>query len=328
MHAASGFVPGKLMLAGEYAVLGPGGRALAVAVGELVHWQTAPGPPSLVLQAYDRVFRWQPGRPAPAGIAAYAVAAATAFAAIGLPLSSPVQLRAAGRLGGRKLGLGTSAGVVVATGEAIAAAHGRAFDLALLRACDDAHRAAQGGRGSGYDVFAMGQGHVSRYDRQARSVQALAWPHGLSAIALYAGQGANTRDAIGGRVQADDVTAGAIAAAERGLAAALAMADISAVLAAVDAAEAAFARLASTSTWLTSAGLQRVAAHVAAFGGHYRTSGAGGGDCGLGFFVSRHDADDAARAWHANGGLVVATLPDDLRDGGLVAAAEDATHAQ
>ena len=161
-------VPGKLMLAGEYAALAPGARAVALAVGRHLEVTTAPAPwPELASPAIG-LTDWPLFEERPTGdrVVDAVLSVARAF------------LRAEGRalarrryvvrselsgLGHPKPGLGSSAaasvglmaaflaaaGLAVAddTDAADAAGRTRVRGLALL-----AHLMAQGFRGSGYDV--------------------------------------------------------------------------------------------------------------------------------------------------------------------------------
>lgn len=308
----SGAVPGKLMLAGEYAVLAAGGFAIAGATVELARWRWQPGPAQVELAAYGQRWSWRPGETAPAGIGGFVDAALGRFAADGVALHGALTLEIGGQVGGRKLGLGTSAAAVVATGRGLCAGAGRPFGIGALRACDDAHRAAQDGKGSGYDVFAIGAGGLARYDRSGRRVEPLRWPAGLHAVALYAGSGADTRIAIGGRIQPDAADIESIAAAERALWRALLQGDAANCLAALGQAEEAFGQLRRRSPWLQHPGLAAIAELCTAGGGVARTSGAGGGDCALGCFTDAAAAAAVAAAWEAAGGVVVAAWPDAL----------------
>lgn len=312
MTTHRGEVPGKLMLAGEYAVLHAPACAVAGATVPLVRWLLTPAATgTITVHAYGQVFLWRPGDPAPQGIAGFVEATVQAFGADALATHA-LTLEVGGQVGGHKLGLGTSAAVAVATGRAICAARGVPFDGAALRRCEHAHRAAQGGRGSGYDVFAIGAGGLSRYDRTNARVERLRWPDGLFAVALYAGSGADTREAIGGRIQPGPDDIERIGTAERGVAEAFRDGDAAGCLRAIAHAEAAFAPLVARSTWLQHAGLAAIAETVARAGGVMRTSGAGGGDCALGVFDSVAAREAAADAWEAGGGLVVARWPEAL----------------
>ncbi|MEO9014351.1 MAG: hypothetical protein ABI275_03425, partial [Terrimesophilobacter sp.] len=96
------------------------------------------------------------------------------------------------RAGGHKLGLGSSAAVAVALTAALARAvglqldRGEVFDLA-----NAAHRAAQGGAGSGGDVAASTYGGVLRYVRDATPTP-LIWPDGLTMLVVATGTGSST----------------------------------------------------------------------------------------------------------------------------------------
>ncbi len=326
----AGDVPGKLMLAGEYAVLHDG-HAVAAAVGRLVRWQlTTPAasdhsdPGTVTLHAFDRTVVWGSDEPAPAGLGHFVAAALDAGAAAGLPLHAALELTVRTGPAGQKLGLGSSAAVVVATLRALAAGAGRTFDAALLRLADDAHRAAQAGKGSGYDVFAIGGGGLGLYDRAARTWTPLAWPAGLFGVALFSGAGADTRDAIGGQVRPTEGELAAIAAGADALTRALRAGDGGATLDALAACEAAFQAMATRQPWLSTPGLRAISTLAASHGGVARTSGAGGGDSAVCVFPSAALRDAAQAAWAEVGGVAVARLGEDLSPTAPAAAAHAA----
>ncbi len=163
--------PGKLYLAGEYAVLW-GGVARVLATGPRAWALLRPRPDRLVQLVLEE--GRLTGASTPAGVRWDAeVPPAFHFAARAIDLA----YRAAGLEGpgfsvafspsptsaGRKLGLGSSARATVLAVEAARLALGASFDtlkLALL-----AHADAQGGKGSGGDVAACFAGGVVAYRR-------------------------------------------------------------------------------------------------------------------------------------------------------------------
>jgi phosphomevalonate kinase len=107
------------------------------------------------------------------------------------------------RSGDKKLGLGSSAAILVASLGALAARDlGTTEDDALRRAVFDpalvAHRAAQGG-GSGVDVAASAYGGtlVARRAGSGLEVRAVAVPGGLTVEVLFAGVPASTPELVG-----------------------------------------------------------------------------------------------------------------------------------
>lgn len=143
--------PGKVLLAGEYAVLA-GAEAVVMAVDRRVHARAAAG---MEARAARSSFL-RAVRDAVAGHAGSDSAAARAAARLMVDSDAL-------RLGGVKLGLGSSAAVTVA-GCACALAHDHTPDPGLVhRLAHAAHSAAQGARGargSGADIAASVYGGV------------------------------------------------------------------------------------------------------------------------------------------------------------------------
>jgi len=165
--------PGKLVLTGAYAVL-EGAPALVVAV--------------------DRYARADASRTADAP-------SAEVVEAIGS--NAPFCDAEAMYEGGKKLGLGSSAAVLVASLGARAAKSGQ--DLAdpdvrsrLFARARDAHMIVQGG-GSGVDVAASTYGGVLRYALHAGRpwVLASSFPEDLTLAAFFSGTSARTSDLLG-----------------------------------------------------------------------------------------------------------------------------------
>lgn len=167
MHGVTASAPGKLVLAGEYAVLA-GAPALVAAIDRCVtcrltarqtgHWQLV----SRGFEAHCRCRREALGDAAagPAALVRHALAAlGLDWCQLPAHLHVEIDSRPCYR-DGAKLGLGSSAAALVAVAAALAALVGRNCELEPLIA---AHRAMQGGAGSGLDVAAAWHGGVVRF---------------------------------------------------------------------------------------------------------------------------------------------------------------------
>jgi phosphomevalonate kinase len=288
--------PGKVVLFGEYAVVeGAPFAALVAAVDRHVTCRYTPGGAGVEIVAR--------GLPPEAGAPIFAEAAV-----------AHARVRPAGRYeldsaafhtvtetGERvKLGLGSSAAVCVAlTGALLAAGMAdleapavrrEVFECALA-----AHREASGGKGSGVDVAASAFGGLSRYTLHGPTPAdavvaplAAGLPGGHLGL-VFAGASADTRallTQVGGlKARVPEATWLAHLArldAARGAAeSAISDADDAALLGAVTAGRTAVEALAAA-TGAPLRGPPAVAAAVetlaAAFGGAWKTTGAGGGD--------------------------------------------------
>lgn len=189
-------VPGKLMLAGEYAVLS-NAPALLACVDLSVHasLQSIDGPYSEVrMRADDEAlahFRMQGHHPKWTDSAAPSLIDALVRE---FPPTQPIRLAvdsSAFFSDQRKLGLGSSAAVAVAVGGLLQSA----LTPSALARIDAAHRDFQGGRGSGADIYAVATGGVTIYDRASGAMPA-AWPDGLLAQPMLAPSSTSTVDRI------------------------------------------------------------------------------------------------------------------------------------
>lgn len=182
-------VAGNLLIAGEYLVLREGGLGLACAVEPRVRASAGPAESwSVGATMGDEAKRWSP--PPAGGSAGPAVAdraaeslpvAAAVFAQAerlwregGLearPLRIELDSSAFFGPGGRKAGYGSSAASAVALALILGRAaglEGDALEAFALEAALLGHRGAQGGRGSGYDVYASARGGVGLFVGGAR----------------------------------------------------------------------------------------------------------------------------------------------------------------
>jgi phosphomevalonate kinase len=170
--------PGKLFLIGEYAVL-EGGPAVLAAVNRRAVAQFLPGlePMSAVVAEAVRLARAEIGE-----------------ASSALPAGSVLASSEDFENGGQKLGLGSSSAVAVAAvgavfeavGKPVAANRDRIFALAYA-----AHRAAQGGSGSGADVATAAYGGLLKVVRQGEgtpSALPLTIPTSLHAVVFWTGK--------------------------------------------------------------------------------------------------------------------------------------------
>jgi phosphomevalonate kinase len=173
MDAVRLSAPGNLLLLGEYAVTEEGGLGLALAVERRVHAEVDRAA-SLVVEGrwVGNAVRWTPESPESSILFSAVV---DAWRERMFPPKKGRKKIPAGEIvvdssaffeDGRKSGFGSSAAVAVALSCALLSLCGlRGADLtdtAALIALE-AHRRAQNGRGSGYDVYASLYGGIGRF---------------------------------------------------------------------------------------------------------------------------------------------------------------------
>jgi phosphomevalonate kinase len=199
--------PGKIVVAGEYAVL-VGAPALAVAVNRRVRcaiddsarngWTfTTHGFAPDAAHTHDALLNGPlVTRTDPAHLCQHVLRQMQSVGAS--PGSLPPDLRididsSAGFDAGRKLGIGTSAAVCAALTAALLERCGSrlaAFPVALA-----AHRSAQGGSGSGIDVAASCTGGLIRYEMRPTPLhERVAFPNGVSHAVIWTRASADTRE--------------------------------------------------------------------------------------------------------------------------------------
>ncbi len=157
-------VPGNALLLGEYAVLEEGGLGAAVAVERRVMLDASPsngGFDDLSVEGTwpGGSFRWTPSSPGSSALVSAVVAEVRKERGDeGVPRSLRIRIDSSALFArnGRKAGFGSSAAVCVALVAALLSAE-RA-DESIARLALSAHRNAQAGRGSGYDVYASFHG--------------------------------------------------------------------------------------------------------------------------------------------------------------------------
>lgn len=219
---------------------------------------------------------------------------------------------------GAKLGFGSSAALSTALVGALCHAHGWPATLALAL---DAHRRFQGGAGSGIDVAASWQGGVLSFQPGAvPALTPLTWPRDLVAQVVWTGQPASTTDRLRRLAEFQDRHPDRAQRLVRALrdhsaAATAALADPDRFL----------LRCRQFSTALndlaTEAGLdlwtpahRKAAALASGHGVFYKTSGAGGGDCGLAMTTDPAALESLGESLTAEG---LANWPLAIADRGL-----------
>ena len=324
--------PGKLFIAGEYAVL-DGGVALVTAVGARakVRVETMAGrtfnfrhPVSGDTLAFDLdregSLHWSDANPGHWGDVLAAVVATwfgKDFSGPALPtLSIGVDTdaffaRAAGMR--RKLGFGSSAAATVALSRAIIKQTRSQTDANdFARFCLAAHSRLQDGRGSGVDVLASLNGGVIAASGGRADCQSMNWPAGLHMLAVWSGVEASTsvlvsrfdsyRQNFGNDFSRHigdlrEVSSRAVAAWQAG--------DVPLILSTLRDFDAALLQLDSAAgigIYPQIHGQLRAIAETS--GAVYKVSGAGGGDFGLAFSPTPEIAQRARDAFEASGYLV------------------------
>lgn len=305
--------PGKLFLLGEYAVL-DGAPALLTAVNRRarvsLHSASDAGwtlsAPQLHL---DNLALTADGR-VPTSVADDIAAVLNVYAAV-RDLAAPdlpamhIHIDTADFFrDGNKLGLGSSAAVTAALCAAFAQAAGESLDRATLcQRAMTAHRCAQNGVGSGADVATATYGQIIVF-RPGHRPRPLRWPAGMHALAIMTGEGASTRSLVGQvrRLQQTNPSAYArhmqqikrLADAGHD---AMAQDKPDSFLQIADNYHSALVALGDTA----GAGIvlpvhHKLHATVAAAGGVFKTTGAGGGDIALAFCTSPAALDSIERA--------------------------------
>ena len=301
-------VPGKLMLAGEYAVL-TGAPAIVTCVDRYVSvgCEPAGGPAgALVLAGFDGgshawtivrgAVRWASPSDATRLVDAV-MAQAHPESALRLVVDSSAFYE-----DGRKLGLGSSAAVAVALATALAGARA---PVDALPAALAAHRAFQGGAGSGADVRAVAHGGtIAQVSGDAGvAVERLEWPAGLSACAVMTDRAADTVDRVGrfahwreGAADAETLLQSARSAVQS-VVDEWRRADPAAIIGAMEAFTVAIGRIdRAAGLGYFEGGHDRLAALAARHGCHYKPCGAGGGDFGIAIAGAPGVVADFARA--------------------------------
>jgi phosphomevalonate kinase len=304
MSAWIATAPGKIILAGEYAVLA-GAEAIVLAVDRRVRAFTMPRATRLspfLVAARDAVVAERGSRSASAKAAARIVVD-----------SSP--LRSSGDV---KLGLGSSAAATVAAIGCALAHDGPIAVDDVHRLARAAHAAAQGqkgARGSGADVAAASYGGVIGVRRGV--VRGLQLPAELALIPVWTGAAADTATLVvaveQARAAAPDAVDAAIAMIADSSAALAAATTLADAIAAIDRGAAGIAALGHAAHHdLETEAVRTLRALAARAGGAAKSTGAGGGDIAVAALPA--DADLAGfRAAITAAGLTPLALAVDPR---------------
>ena len=287
--------PGKLMVSGEYAIVGDHGPALAVALSVRVRVTCKLGGRG-----------WTVSSPA-LGLEGAALSAVPvldcAARSLGASLALGGELLVESELGAgpNKPGFGSSAAVAVAGLAALSAASDQ--ELPSLSEAVRVHREGQGGHGSGYDVATALLGGVCLYSGATGEprAQAAAWPEGLYAAVVFTGRGASTPKHLERLAEAGDEAALLLAElghASEVLSEAWCRGDVLAVLKEAQRAERALSNLDERfELGIGGGGIAETRRAIESAGAVARTSGAGGGDCLWAFAA---DKDTLLRAISAS----------------------------
>ena len=189
-------VPGKLMVAGEYSVLTPGGHAIAFAVHPGLMVTLRPGEEDTLT---SHALGVENVSLQPEGLTSFAYyALAYCRRAFPLPNSWNITVEGGLRVDGEKVGLGGSASVVSGVVQCWRQLVASDCGVEWSRIAMDAHYEASGNRGSGYDVATTTHGGVVLYapksaNKDAPMIRTLPWPKGLVWMAGFCGKGVSTR---------------------------------------------------------------------------------------------------------------------------------------
>lgn len=344
---------GKLYLAGEYAVMTPGTTAVILGVDRYLTAAAYPaagdaGEVRSAQFAAPRRYRLGAGGAVDAAgwsddLVAAALAVGHGLAARAGAGARPLRLEISSGLDdaatGRKYGLGSSGAVTIAVIQAVARAHG--LDPApgeLYRAGVLAGRRA-GAAGSAGDLACAALGGVVRYARPEPPagpdpealdrpwpglvLETMAWPAGVGLAVGWTGSPAATgaQLAAAGRRAGAAATAdfpAAMGAAAEGLWAALGAGDAAAAAAPIRRARALLAGYAAErGIVIETPALARLADAAESRGWAAKSSGAGGGDCGIALGAADPATAAALRAdWAAAGITALDAAPCPPRAAG------------
>ena len=314
MTRISASAPGKVVVAGEYAVL-DGAPAVAMAVDRraVVTMQPAAGSThTLTAPGYldgrwrfewtDGNLRWLDEPPAAGSMHLLECV----FAECAWDPAGPADVTIDSRTlhdpaSAQKLGFGSSAAVAVSL--TAACRFGSGASDAVDDAAERAHRRFQGNRGSGVDIAAALSGGVIRFTRNA-SPEHLAWPEGLHYRLYWSGRPASTRAKI---ERSPNTEEGSLRAAADAVALVWERADTEEILSAMsEFTDALQAFDAATGTGVFAAGhaeLCRAGKDVP--GLVYKPCGAGGGDVGIAVASDREAVESFDALARASGFTVL-----------------------
>jgi phosphomevalonate kinase len=300
--------PGKLMIAGEYSVLGPGGEALAIAVEPGIEAEATPGPQWEILRG-DGQASWTEGAFVPEQLVFAHAAWEEARLSLGagdLP-AHRIVTRARGDIyidvNAGKPGVGGSASATAVVSAALYGLAGRdpgQHREQVLAAALRAHGRVQQGMGSGYDVATVVHGGLVHFERPAQA-RRLPWPAGLHLLAGYSGKSARTTQLLDRLGPLDDGP-GELADPTRRLVEAFERGDLQSITEQVSCCHAALR------TWDARRGLgvmtpeiERMVHVAASVGAAAKVSGAGGGDSVVALATDPAVLEAVASGWREGG---------------------------
>ena len=187
--------PGKLMLAGEYSVLDPGGVAVAVAVNPPALRAELTPAAAWELARADLPTVWRQGDPVPDELAFVHAAWRACVPRLGgklPPHRVAIHRVGSAGTGSAKPGVGGSAGATTVTVAALFGLAGGGSDDELRDLALEVHRRQQGGRGSGYDIATIVHGGLVCWEPETRRARRVCWPDDLLLVAGYSGNSAST----------------------------------------------------------------------------------------------------------------------------------------
>ena len=298
--------PGKIFLVGEYAVL-DGGVAVLAAVSRYAVAQYVPGtaPQSAIVdEAVKRSL------------------AAIGEAATALPPGSVVVDTEAFCQGKSKIGLGSSAATAAATVGALFETAGLSIEglqHEIFSIAEAAHRAAQGGVGSGADVAAAVYGGFIKFVRPAEGppiIEPLAVPPALHLVVFWTGESADTRQLVESvqsyaRMAPSScrmLTGALRTTAERFVSELGAGRATGAVVAAGRYGRQLAELGKAAGVKIVTEAFERAAALARELGGDAKPSGAGGGDVGVALFATPEAAALFARACQPTSSVIDVSL--------------------
>jgi phosphomevalonate kinase len=312
---ATADAPGKLFVAGEYAVL-CGAPALVAGIDRRARVRLArhAGPRRLrvvsLAEAADCSIDQPEAGELPGGdVGAVLAAVRAARAWVELP-SGTLEVMVDSRPfldAARKLGLGRSAATVTATVAVLLAAAGRFERLACLEIAVAAHALFQAGQGSGGDVAAAVHGGLVEVRREAGrlAVADRRLPPGTELVVGWTGEAASTVPLLHRFAAASGEELPALRELCRvaeDAATAVGRGDRRALFASVDRSATLLAELGhETGLPIVTPVLRRLVETARQVGAVAKPSGAGGGDCGIALADSEAKADAVRAAWRRAG---------------------------
>lgn len=303
--------PGKLILSGEYAVL-DGAPAVCMALDRRARVTVEAGDEDFCtisapgFSATQGQFRAGPeGIEWLAGEKEFALVGHT-WNAVGMSAAQPVSMTIDTREfvhdeTGEKIGIGSSAAVAVALAMALCRLENLDADAGAL--ANSAHRAFQGGLGSGADIACSSLGGLVYYRMNGFERRRIAWPDGLACGVVWVGVPASTREKLLRLKEQDtQVSGAALFLASQRIARAWAAGAVGQILAQYQDYNLVLREFsADHDLGIFDAGHAELTELAAESGAVYKPCGAGGGDAGIALARNPEAIDNFVRAATATG---------------------------